>query len=88
LDLAFGSSLSSRFIFQAPKIFVRGTTFTGGGDGGSDDDLCDATGAIGPGGACAITVPMSNKPTPPKIINLRTCFMAFFPEGARFAEPH
>jgi hypothetical protein len=81
-DLALGSSLSSRFSFHAPNIFFRGTIFRGGGGGGSLDDLCEGTGAIGPGGACPTTVPASNKPTPPKTKIFPNCFMAFFPEGS------
>jgi hypothetical protein len=62
-------------------MFVRGTIFTGGGGGGSFADLCEATGAIGPGGAWAKASPVNNKPAPPKISNLRACLIAFFPEG-------
>jgi hypothetical protein len=79
LDLAFGSSLSSRFSLHAPKIFVRGTIFTGGGGGGSDDDRWEGTGAIGPGGACAKAEPPSSNPTPPNTRIFSNCFMAFFP---------
>src|SRR5260221_4194800 len=80
LERAFGSSLSSRFSFQAPNILVRGTILTGGGGGGSFADLCDATGAIGPGGACAIAKLANNRPAPPMLNNLLACFIAFFPE--------
>src|SRR5882762_6626802 len=75
-------------MIHAPIIFVRGTIFTGGGGGGSFADRCEATGAIGPGGACACANPASNNPIPLRTKTFSNSFITSFLKGAHLAEPH
>src|SRR5450432_2132746 len=60
-----GSSLSSWFNFQSPKMVFRGSLFVTGRGGGTDEDAEGAGGGKGPGGACAWANAADNDPTAP-----------------------